>query len=362
MTSAVAAPVKVRQQWMDILRGAAIVLVICWHSAAILESLDYDVPDWLIRFNELFSSYRMPVLMFLSGTLLRQSLAKPLPDYVIGKARRILWPLVLWGILNYLIHAPDTPIWFKVNWTTQYLWFLLYILVFYAFAPLVRFLPVWLLIVIPFLMTHIPGISADERRFYFLAGFFFLGQFVSSHAAIFQRLLASRWAWTLAIVVVPFSVVFAVFGPWRYWGVLAVFSVAGILLFIKIASLAVIERHTRYLQFVGRNSIIFYCTHFPVILGFVFLCAAVGLPVGVVIVFSFVISMLIGSLFAVGMRFAVVEALFVAPFGSGIGARIPFPGESAVTTRSTVTWIAAVQVLASTLAFAALLYFGVRFI
>jgi fucose 4-O-acetylase-like acetyltransferase len=362
VTETVIAPARVRHQWMDILRGAAIILVISWHSAAILESQGYDVPDWLIRVNELFSSYRMPILMFLSGTLLAQSLAKPLPVYAIGKARRILWPLLLWGVLNYLIYAPETPIWFKVNWTTQYLWFLLYILIFYAFAPALRFLPTWMLVVIPFLMTHLPGISADERRFYFLAGFFFLGKLVSDHSATFQRLLASRRLWLLVLVVVPFSVVFAVAGPWRYWGVLAVFSVAGILLFITIARLDVVERHTGYLQFVGRNSIIFYCTHFPLILGLVALCRLLHVPVGIVIVLAFVLSMLVGSLFALGSRYPVVEALFVAPLGAGWAPRIPVLDRPAVTTRSSVLWIAVVQVLVSVLALALLLYVGLRFI
>ncbi|UQX89387.1 acyltransferase [Jatrophihabitans telluris] len=351
-----------RARWMDVLRGSAIILVVLWHSAAILRLDDYVVPDWLIRFNELFASYRMPVLMFLSGTLLARSLSKPLPVYAVGKARRILWPFLLWGLLNYAIHSHAVPIYEKVNWTTPYLWFLLYLLIFYAFAPLLRLLPTTLIVLVTFLVTEVPGLTEDERRFYFLAGFFFLGRLLSERRPLFERIISGRWVWGLAGVVIPFSIVFALVGPWRYYAVLAPFSVAGLLLFIKIARLPMVEQRTGALQFVGRDSIVYYCSHFPILTAVIYLAGKANLAVGLIVPIGFVLALGVGTLLAVGARSALLSWPFVAPFGAHATPRLAILDHPLLTHRSTRPALAIVQFGVSALALTVMIAFGARFL
>ena len=80
---------------MSYLRGMAILMVIAFHSATILERHGYLIPSVLQDLNQLFVLYRMPTLVFLSGCLLAGSFGKGVTLYLVGKGRRILWPLLV---------------------------------------------------------------------------------------------------------------------------------------------------------------------------------------------------------------------------------------------------------------------------
>jgi fucose 4-O-acetylase-like acetyltransferase len=311
-TIATPAPRAQRAEWMDAMRGAAIFLVVFWHASGILILFGYEVPRWLVVLNETFSSYRMPILMTLSGMLLASSLAKPLPGYAWGKIANILWPFLLWLTINYAVIGYDVPIWSREVWAKSYLWFLYYLLVFYALAPLLRAVPTWLLVVLPWLATMLP-IGEDSRRFLFLAGFFFFGRWISEHRGVVERVLASRRLWLLAPVVVPFSIAFAAFGPWRYYGVLAPFSAAGILLGIAVARMPGVARRTDALRFVGRNSIVYYVSHFPVTVGVVALAGRAGLDSSWTVLLGFVVALGVGTALAHARRFRAPELLFGLP-------------------------------------------------
>jgi fucose 4-O-acetylase-like acetyltransferase len=342
---------------MDVLRGIAIVLVIFWHSAGILTLNDIDVPSWLVTLNEAFASYRMPILMFLSGLLLSRSLAKPLPTYVLGKIRRILWPFVLWSLINYVVIQYDVHLWSRIPWMNSYLWFLFYLLAFYAVAPFLTRIPTWILVAAPFFVSCVEG-STNGRRFLFLAGFFFLGKLFSEHRTWMPRLIASRWTWLLLIPVVPFSVAFAIYGPWRYYGYLAVFSFAGIVLAIKLAQMLGDSRVSRGLQFVGRDSIVYYVTHFPIIVAVVAVGAYVQVPVGALIVIGFVAAMSLGTALVKASRVSFIGLLFVGPAFPAAWGTAP----SRLSAMPAQRWWTAVATLAGVAALGCLLLAGVRFI
>ncbi|HEY8590571.1 MAG TPA: acyltransferase [Naasia sp.] len=301
---------------MDSLRGVAIILVISWHSAAILNLLEYSAPQWLITVNELFAPYRMPTLMFLSGMLLNRSLRKGLPRYLTGKIQRVLWPFALWTLVHYAVFmAPQygVPVWNRNLWLTSYLWFLLYIFCYYVAAVLVQRVPALILVVTPWAASELFQDDTNGRRFLFLAGFFFLGRWVSENRALFDRILASRLIWGLAPVAVAFSVIFAVLGPPRYHGVLAPLSVAGILLGVRVAQEVSRARVMRAFEFVGRNSIVFYVTHFPLILGTVYAGTLLGAPVEGIIVAAFAVATGVGVLMSRLSEHPPVAWLFAAP-------------------------------------------------
>src|SRR3546814_10452279 len=66
-------PPKERFAWLDLLRGVATILVLVLHSTLIGE-LHGITPDFtLVHINKLFSPFRMPLLMFVSGFLLPRS-------------------------------------------------------------------------------------------------------------------------------------------------------------------------------------------------------------------------------------------------------------------------------------------------
>ncbi|MEL4320443.1 acyltransferase [Leifsonia sp. YIM 134122] len=313
MSDPLAPTAKPRMIWMDSLRGGAILLVILWHSSGILVRFGYGhAPDWLIGFNEFFAPYRMPTLMFLSGMLLPASLRKPLPTYFSGKLRLIAWPFVVWTVLWILLFpSPNTLLSFNL-WTTSYLWYLLYILVFYAIAPLVRWVPGWILVLLPWVATGFTD-DMNRRRFFFLMGFFFLGKLVAENRAVLDRVLASRWIWASVPIAVGFGVASAVYGPWRYYGLLAIFSVVGVLCGVKIAQLTTTRRGTAAIRFVGRNSLIYYVTHFPVITAIVMLGSTLGVPNGAMIVVGGIGALLVGTLAVWLSKHSWLRLLFAFP-------------------------------------------------
>lgn len=309
----VPAPPRPRMVWMDLLRGTAIVLVVLWHSPAILRLYEIDVPIALITVNEFFSPFRMPTLMFLSGMLLPASLRKPTGVYYAGKLRLIAYPFAVWTVIHFFLYRPDTTLLDLHFWTTSYLWFLAYILVYYLGAPLLRWVPTGLAIVTPLLAAPFVH-ETSRRRFFFLAAFFFLGTLATEHRALFDRAVASRWAWAATPVAVAFGVWTAITAPERYQSIFALFSVAGILVLVKLAQRAPLDGWTTPLQFVGRNSLIFYVTHFPVII----LVILVGydllhLPVVLVIAIAFVAAFTVGTICVRLADTTVVHWAFVAP-------------------------------------------------
>ena len=76
-----------RIQWMDVLRGIAVLLVVVLHGADIPYLNGNGVEEWA-QVNRYLEPFRMPLLMFLSGILLPRSLAKPLRLYAWGRVRR----------------------------------------------------------------------------------------------------------------------------------------------------------------------------------------------------------------------------------------------------------------------------------
>ena len=81
MLTPVNKPSAARMQWMDLLRGLAVLLVVVLHAAS---HGGAEVEGWTLV-NRHLTPFRMPLLMFLSGMLLHRSLAKPLPVYLWGK-------------------------------------------------------------------------------------------------------------------------------------------------------------------------------------------------------------------------------------------------------------------------------------
>ena len=304
---------KPRMTWMDVMRGTAIILVILWHSGAILLKYDIAVPDILLRFNEFFLPYRMPTLMFLSGMLLPASLAKPLPAYLSGKLRMIAWPFVIWNVVHFYQFQQHSTMASVQFWTTSYVWFLLYILVYYLASPFIRWIPTWILVTVPLLIA--PFINTDSRRrFFFLAAFFFLGQLVTEHRGIFDRMLAHRLVWFALPVAISFGVYSAIALPARYQSVTVLLSLAGIIIGAKVSQLVAGASWTGPLRYVGRHSLVFYVTHFPLIIVVIVVFSKnLSWPPAVVIPMGFAVAIAGGTLAAWLSEVSYAKWLFSAP-------------------------------------------------
>ncbi|WP_108718073.1 acyltransferase family protein [Miniimonas sp. S16] len=93
---------------MDLLRGASIFLVTFNH--AILFSVEFGGAPLVAQVaNQALAPVRMPLMVFMSGLLVGPSLAKGWRPYVSGKARRVLYPYVVWSVIVFLMRSIGDP-------------------------------------------------------------------------------------------------------------------------------------------------------------------------------------------------------------------------------------------------------------
>ena len=260
-------------QWMDMLRGIAVLLVVVLHGADIPYLNGNGVEEWA-QVNRYLEPFRMPLLMFLSGMLLPRSLAKPLRLYAWGKFAAILWPLLLWVLLFGLFiyrGGFDHPSFWRSG--GDYLWFLTALTICYLIGvglkPMVRsswaFVIAALGLFAAMLLTrHFGEVDLGiATRTLYNGAFFFLG------AACVKAI--SRWIKTPTIVVLALgliAVAISLMGiddrSLRTGTLYAVpGSVIGIAVAIWLASRVRSGAPLTFLAWIGRSSIVVYIVHFP---------------------------------------------------------------------------------------------------
>ncbi|WP_257538374.1 acyltransferase [Sphingobium sp. CFD-1] len=307
-----------RQLWMDLLRGLAILLVVAFHSVTILERHAYTAAPWMRDFNQLFVLYRMPTLVFLSGLLLAGSFGKGIVLYLLGKGRRIFWPLLVWTLIYALVIGPmvDGPMQLLKYLSGQsYLWFLTFILIYYLAAiPLRRLSPLLVAAVAFGIAILAPDGSKNGERLFYLMAFFFLGSWVGGHWALWMRVVRSRAALLGWIVIVGASAAAVVYE--LHYGPLYAFP--ALCFIIAVSATAFWIQAARWcapLIFMGQHSLIFYVSHFPTIYIVMGFCRGLGVKQAeVATMVAFPVALLVGLLLVLASRASwVVDLLFVAP-------------------------------------------------
>ncbi|MFL0457510.1 acyltransferase family protein [Brachybacterium paraconglomeratum] len=317
MTTGAAITTSSRMTWMDEVRGTAILLLLLWHASAVPTLFGTEMPEVVRSVNAFFLPYRMPTLMLLSGMLLARSLRKPLPVYYAGKIAMVLWPYLIWVTIAKMtfLDAEALPWWHWRAWyATTYLWFLFFIGVYYAVAPFFRRLPPWVPIALgTALALYLPQGSTNQRLGYF-AIFFFAGSWLASTPDLINRLARPRASLLLAVPAIAYGTASAIWPDqleFMAWG--APMSIAGGL--ALVGAFAHPRRgglSTSGVQFLGRSSIVFYVSHFPImaILSQSAVSEAGSLALAAV---NLAMALLLGYLLAWGKETAAVSWLFRAP-------------------------------------------------
>lgn len=252
-----------RQTWMDVVRGVCIVLVLLLHAYSLIQNRPGT--ETIQALNLVFGPYRMPILMFLSGLLLHRSLGKAVRPYIYGKLATIFWPFLIWSLVVLaaeqrftLVNILKVPI-----SSPTLLWYLWFLFAYYIIALVLKRLKVnFILVAVVALIASIflPDFIRMSR-FAYLLFFFLLG------AVVFERdvrILDRRIIATLIGVAIIGSVLSVQGFAMKYN---AFYAWAPASLALALYSL---PRHlydfpgSIPLQWIGRNSLVFYVMHFPV--------------------------------------------------------------------------------------------------
>jgi fucose 4-O-acetylase-like acetyltransferase len=90
-----------RLDWIDYLRGIAIVLVVYHHVRVGIERSDIAVPQALVNANMILYSFRMPLFFILSGILISHTMIKKtIKELVWIRFERLLYPYLIWAFIQ----------------------------------------------------------------------------------------------------------------------------------------------------------------------------------------------------------------------------------------------------------------------
>lgn len=316
-----------REGWIDVARGMVLVMLFAQHAANI-PALYVGVagPPVVIFVNSALLPYRMPMLMVISGMVLAIALRKPVGTYVSNKLRSIAWPYLIWAVV--LLVGTDLLIGSQLarsleSWIPAgYLWFLLYLFIYAMVAPIVvRAWPGVPIVVAMVGALVLPETSMWQDLFYY-AAFFFAGHAYATHRAVIDESLRPVVVRLLLIAVtVLFGLVhlsdeLSLFGlPWPGkvpW--LIPLNVIGVAVFLIAAKQVHRSALGRPLAAIGRESVVYYTTHWMTMAVLAVTVASLGV-VRPTLLFAVLMAgaIVVGSLITVSRRWRVVDALFVAP-------------------------------------------------
>lgn len=307
-----------RARYMDFLRGGAILLVIFNHAVLFTVDLIGNAPGPLQVLNVVFAPIRMPLMVFLSGLLVPRSLSKGTSRYWDGKLRMVLYAYLVWASLSVAKDFAPAALSGNYAWSMflpiayeppAHTWFLYYLLIFYGVSYLTRDRVHPLLVSATALVVGI-FVDGNWERFTLLLAFFMAGVWVARHPRLIPQLVEDRRVLLVSALVSAAFVVTAVFGVnLRYETLAAPIVVAGILLSIKFGQWATAKWSTRMttaLEYIGRQSLVFYLVHFFAVLVAVLLIQRLfAVPNGWIMILSG---------FAAGLGASAVVAVLVDNF------------------------------------------------
>lgn len=285
-----------RLRWVDVTRGLAVLLVVFYHVVIALKVADVDAPTWAVVLNDALAPFRIPTLMFCSGLLLARSLTKPPRQYLVGKLRHIGWPWLVWTavIVGFLWfgssvagdgnYGPERLVELVLSPTT-YTWYLAYLLAFYVVAlvvpAVVRTAAIPLLLIASMLLNDGDGWT----RVTFLLAFFFLGDVAARYRVRFEGLARRPVVFVIASLAAVGTAVASTQLPGLRYDLVAAVGVVGLVLVaVPLGGWVATTVVGRGLAAMGRDSIVYYTTHWIVVTLSVHILGRVGLDQGTLMV------------------------------------------------------------------------------
>ena len=261
-----------RREWMDVLRGLAVIMVVLTHTIRLIEYYDESVPVIPTIIN-ILTPLRMPLLFLLSGMLVPRSLVKGTWGYLRGKLSKVVYPYVLWTIiLAFFAALSAVPFVFPdllqllFGESATPLWFLGYLVLYYLIALLCRWVHPLIIAVAAVGLSLLP-IEGEWDRFWYQGVAFFIGVALGPFISGFEQFVKNRLLCAVLFVgALTAMTVQTLFGEgpqspiWKV-AVTVTFFVGAAGLIMPVAG----SRVLRPIRYIGERTIKVYILHWPFI-------------------------------------------------------------------------------------------------
>lgn len=164
---------RARHAWIDVAKGAAILLVVLHHSYLALTRAGIGTQRWDVLDGAL-GTLRMPTFFLVSGLLALRSLSAPAPAFLRSKILGSLGVFASWSIVYVGVAAVAAPLegrsvgdgvlsWLGETVTASNgLWYLVALPVFFGLARLTRQVPLAVVAVPAVLLSLVSGLKVVE--------------------------------------------------------------------------------------------------------------------------------------------------------------------------------------------------------
>lgn len=96
---------KVRESWVDVIKGGAILLVVLHHSVAVMEATGWN-SNLVNSANGVLQTVRMPLFFFASGLFFAKNLTTPWGQFLKSRVAAMLYLYVLWSAVRAAVFTP----------------------------------------------------------------------------------------------------------------------------------------------------------------------------------------------------------------------------------------------------------------
>jgi fucose 4-O-acetylase-like acetyltransferase len=269
-----------REAWIDVAKGWGILLVVLGHAIRGLQNVQLLPPSgWSHVLDAWIYSFHMPLFFLLSGFFMEKAVQRPLDRALKDRAKTILWPYLLWSVLQTLVQIRMSSYTSSsYNWThllgilwkpVMQFWFL-YVLLLLSllWLGLRRLgLPAWSLLVIAWVL-HITQNGTGLWAMWDLVRIHGVWFAAGAMLGIMPKLVGMLRSTSLARKCIMLGIGFAI----TSWGAITqtsqllssnmLWALPGILASLAMAmSLQENLRLTRALAWIGRLSLEIYLVH-----------------------------------------------------------------------------------------------------
>lgn len=269
-------PLLARDPALDWLRGVLVLFVLLLH-AEIVSGIERESVVGYVNMS--LGPVLMPTFFVISGMLGYRALYRGWPAFLNKTVLRLLWPYAVWGII-YVLAVCLIEQKLDLNWHAFTLlitrpamlgpiWYLAYLAAFFMLARCLRLVPVWVTLIVSAVATvTVAWLGLPLESVFVHASAFFAGLALGGHCgtnSFFSTGVAGRA--TLSLTLVALGV-----GP--YFMQDSVRDNGMFIGWIIIASVVTVASAGRLYEFfgspsvlhLGRESLPFYLTHWPVML------------------------------------------------------------------------------------------------